>query len=102
MKDGVENAVTRFKPLHDAIGPSTRVLLVGMRMPPNYGRDYTQGFEANYRALAKQDAVPLVPFLLEPIAADRANFQADNLHPVASAQPKIRDHVWKGLSPLLK
>jgi acyl-CoA thioesterase-1 len=79
-----------------------RVLLVGMRMPPNYGRDYTQGFEANYGALAKQESVALVPFLLEPVAADRANFQADNLHPVASAQPKIRDHVWKGLSPLLK
>jgi acyl-CoA thioesterase I len=79
-----------------------RVLLVGMRIPPNYGREYTQGFEANYRTLAKEHAVPLVPFLLEPIATDRANFQNDNLHPVASAQPKIRDHVWKSLGPLLK
>jgi acyl-CoA thioesterase I len=81
---------------------NARVLLVGMRIPPNYGREYTQGFEANYRTLAKQHAVPLVPFLLEPIATDRANFQNDNLHPVASAQPKIRDHVWKTLGPLLK
>ena len=79
-----------------------RVLLVGMHMPPNYGRDYTQGFAANYTALAKQHAVPLVPFLLEPIMADRANFQDDNLHPVASAQPAIRDHVWKALAPMLK
>ena len=79
-----------------------RVLLVGMRIPPNYGRDYTQGFEANYAALAKSRDVPLVPFLLAPIAADRANFQEDNLHPVAAAQPKIRDHVWKALDPLLR
>jgi acyl-CoA thioesterase-1 len=79
-----------------------QVLLVGMRMPPNYGREYTQGFEGNYTALAKQYAVPLVPFLLEPIAGDRANFQDDNLHPVASAQPKLRDHVWKALGPMLK
>ena len=79
-----------------------RVLLVGMRIPPNYGRDYTQGFEANYAALAKSRDVPLVPFLLAPIAADRANFQDDNLHPVAAAQPKIRDHVWKALDPLLR
>jgi acyl-CoA thioesterase-1 len=79
-----------------------KVLLVGMQMPPNYGREYTQGFASNYRVLAKQYSVALVPFLLEPIAADRANFQADNLHPVAGAQPAIRDHVWKALGTMLK
>ena len=79
-----------------------KVLLVGMRMPPNYGPDYTRGFEQNYTALAKQYNTALLPFLLEPIALDRAAYQADNLHPVASAQPKLRDHVWKALDPLLK
>ncbi len=79
-----------------------QVLLVGMRIPPNYGREYTQGFEGNYSTLAKQYTVPLIPFLLEPIARDRANFQDDNLHPVAGAQPKLRDHVWKTLGPMLK
>ncbi|KGQ19616.1 Arylesterase [Lysobacter dokdonensis DS-58] len=79
-----------------------QVLLLGMRIPPNYGREYTQGFEGNYTALSKQYKVPLVPFLLEPIAKDRANFQDDNIHPVASAQPKLRDHVWKALGPMLK
>ena len=54
------------------------------------------------RALAKQYDVALLPFLLEPIALDRNAFQADNLHPVASAQPKLRDHVWKALAPLLQ
>ena len=78
------------------------VLLVGMRMPPNYGPDYTRGFEQNYSVLAKQYGTALLPFLLEPIALDRNAYQADNLHPVASAQPKLRDHVWKALEPLLR
>ena len=78
-----------------------RVLLVGMRMPPNLGTDYTAGFEANYRLLADTFDVPLLPFLLEPVADDRANFQDDNLHPTAEAQPKILDHVWPALRPLL-
>ncbi|MCR6626015.1 arylesterase [Pseudoxanthomonas japonensis] len=79
-----------------------KVLLVGMRMPPNYGPDYTRGFEQNFSALAKQYDTALLPFLLEPIALDRSAYQADNLHPVASAQPKLRDHVWKALEPLLR
>ncbi len=79
-----------------------RVMLIGMRIPPNYGPDYTRGFEGNFKALADQYKLPLLPFLLEPIARDRANFQADNLHPVAAAQPKIRDHVWQVLGPMLK
>jgi acyl-CoA thioesterase I len=81
---------------------NAKVLLIGMRIPPNYGPDYTRGFENNFAALAKQYKVPLLPFLLEPIALDRNAFQADNLHPVATAQPKLRDHVWKALDPLLK
>ena len=79
-----------------------KVLLVGMRMPPNYGPDYTRGFEQNYSALSKQYGTALLPFLLEPIALDRNAYQADNLHPVAAAQPKLRDHVWKALEPLLR
>ena len=79
-----------------------KVLLVGMRMPPNLGRAYTDGFEANYRTVAKAEGVALLPFLLEPVARDRANFQDDNLHPVAAAQPQLLDHVWKSLAPLLR
>lgn len=81
---------------------NAKVLLIGMRIPPNYGPEYTRGFENNFTALAKQYKVTLLPFLLEPIALDRNAFQADNLHPVATAQPKLRDHVWKTLEPLLK
>ena len=78
-----------------------RVLLVGMRLPPNYGPDYTRDFEASFHDLAKQHKLPLLPFLLEPIAADRNAFQADNLHPLATAQPKLLDHVWAVLKPML-
>ena len=78
-----------------------KVLLVGMRMPPNLGKPYTEGFAANYRAVAQAEDVALLPFLLEPVAADRGNFQQDNLHPTAAAQPQLLDHVWKALEPLL-
>jgi acyl-CoA thioesterase-1 len=79
-----------------------RVLLLGMRMPPNFGPQYTQGFERNYSDLAKAHGTALLPFLLEPIATDRSAFQSDNLHPVAAAQPRLRDHVWPALEPLLR
>ncbi|MCD9029813.1 arylesterase [Luteimonas sp. BDR2-5] len=79
-----------------------RVLLVGMRMPPNLGPDYTAGFEQNYRDLAQLFDTALLPFLLEPVAEDRANFQDDNLHPTVEAQPAILDHVWPALQPLLR
>jgi len=85
-----------------AHGVGARVLLVGMRMPPNYGQAYTQEFERGYRELARRFDTALLPFLLEPIARDREAFQPDNLHPVASAQPALRDHVWRALAPLLE
>lgn len=78
-----------------------RVLLIGMRLPPNYGPQYTEAFERNYVELAEAHDAALLPFLLEPIAMDRDAFQPDNLHPVAAAQPKLRDHVWPALTPLL-
>jgi len=79
-----------------------RVLIVGMRLPPNFGPQYTEGFERNFAELASEHGAALLPFLLEPIATDREAFQADNLHPVAEAQPRLRDHVWPALEPLLK
>lgn len=78
-----------------------KVLLVGIRIPPNYGPDYAAALEAMYVDLAKKHDTALLPFLLEPIATDRANFQSDNLHPVAGAQPALRDHVWTRLESLL-
>lgn len=79
-----------------------KVLVVGMRMPPNFGATYTRGFESLYVELSRKHGAALLPFLLAPIAADRSNFQADNLHPVAAVQPRLRDYVWPALLPLLK
>jgi acyl-CoA thioesterase-1 len=81
---------------HDA-----RVLLVGMHLPPNYGPQYTKEFDAAFRDLAKSEKIALLPFLLEPVAFDQNAFQADGLHPTAAAQPRILDHVWNALKPLL-
>jgi acyl-CoA thioesterase I len=78
-----------------------RVLLVGMQMPPNYGPDYTEGFRRTYEALAREERVPLVPFLFEGIALNRDMFQDDNLHPNERAQPALLDNVWRGLRPML-
>jgi acyl-CoA thioesterase-1 len=79
-----------------------RVLLLGMKLPPNYGSQYTRDFEAVFVTLARQYRTALVPFLLEGVAGNRELFLDDNLHPTAQAQPIILDTVWKALRPLLK
>ena len=79
-----------------------KVLLVGIEIPPNYGPDYTEMLRLMYRSLLANDDLAFLPFLLEPVANDLANFQADGLHPVADAQPKVLDHVWTALEPLLE
>lgn len=79
-----------------------RVLLVGVRMPPNYGADYARAFEAAFAEVAKQHKAALVPFLFEGFAEKREAFQADNLHPVEAVQPAMLDTVWKKLRPLLR
>ncbi len=78
-----------------------RVLIVGMRMPPNYGTKYTQAFEQAFAELARELKTGYVPFLLEGIADRREMFLADQIHPSAQAQPIILDTVWKALRPLL-
>ena len=79
-----------------------RVLLVGMRMPPNYGRDYADKFFAMYGNLSKNVKVPLAPFLLDGIAQKPELFQPDRLHPLAQAHPIILGNVWPYLQPILK
>ncbi|SMB27229.1 multifunctional acyl-CoA thioesterase I and protease I and lysophospholipase L1 [Sterolibacterium denitrificans] len=79
-----------------------RVLLVGMRLPPNYGAEYEAQFAAVYAELARQYKVALLPFLFEGFAEQRAAFQADGLHPTAATQPLMLENVWPVLKPLLK
>ena len=85
-----------------AQGVQAKVLLVGMRLPPNYGADYTQAFEGIYRDLVARFDTAFLPFLLAPIMRDAEAFQADNMHPTAAVQPLLRDHVWTALEPMLE
>ncbi|MGE5027925.1 MAG: arylesterase [Betaproteobacteria bacterium] len=78
-----------------------KVLLVGMRLPPNYGTAYATKFQTIYEQTAQRHKVPLLPFLLEGFADKTELFQADGLHPTAAAQPLIMERVWARLQPLL-
>lgn len=78
-----------------------KVVLLGIKLPPNYGSAYTQKFEAVYTNLAKQYNLPLVPFLLDGIAQNWDLVQADGVHPTAAAQPMVLDNVWKVLQSVL-
>ena len=78
-----------------------KVLLAGIRLPPNYG-PYAVAFHASFGEIARQQKIALLDFLLAPIATKQIYFQADNLHPTAAAQPLILDHVWPALAPLLR
>ena len=79
-----------------------RVLLVGMRLPPNYGMKYASDFGAIYPELAKRRHLGWVPFMLEGFAQNLDDFQADGLHPTVAAQTKVLSNIWKGLSPMLR
>lgn len=78
-----------------------RVLLLGMQVPPNYGRRYTERFAGIFEAVARRHGVALVPFLLEEIADDLGYFQDDRIHPNESAQALIAATAWPALEPLL-
>ncbi|MGB9329953.1 MAG: arylesterase [Steroidobacteraceae bacterium] len=79
-----------------------RVLLVGIRIPPNYGPRYTEEFASVFPELAKQYHLPLVPFLLQDVALNPARMQEDGMHPNAAGEAPILDTVWPYLKPLLK
>jgi acyl-CoA thioesterase I len=79
-----------------------RILLVAMRIPPNYGPVYTKDFEQLFGEVARQHKVPLVPFPLEDVALDDSLMQADGLHPNAAAQPRLLDAIWPQLEALLR
>ncbi|AGA90347.1 lysophospholipase L1-like esterase [Thioflavicoccus mobilis 8321] len=91
--------------LHELIERSrsagSRVLLVGNRLPPNYGAAYTQRFQAVFEAVAAEARVPLVPALLAGVAEHWDLMQPDGVHPTARAQPQLLANVWRVLAPLL-
>lgn len=79
-----------------------KILLVGMKIPPNYGPQYTKLFSQSYLKLSQEHQIPLVPFMLENIAAKTNLIQDDGLHPNAIAQPLVLDNIWSQLKILLK
>ena len=78
-----------------------RVLLLGMRLPPNYGARYTAAFSGVFTDVARNQQVPLVPFLLEGVGGVAGMMQNDGIHPTAAAQPRLLENVWPTLEPLL-
>lgn len=86
----------------DLMTCTSKVLLLPMQLPPNYGPVYGAGLTEMYHNLAARYPITLGPFILEDIALDPELMQADGLHPTATAQPVIRDKVWTVLEPLLR
>jgi acyl-CoA thioesterase-1 len=78
-----------------------QVMLIGIRVPPNYGRDYTERFAQVFIDLGRDNKLPILPFLFEGIATQMELFQADRLHPTEEAQPLLLANVWRVLSPAI-
>jgi acyl-CoA thioesterase-1 len=95
MRDNLDAMVTM------AQKAGSRVLLVGMRLPPNYGPSYVQRFAATFGEVARKHNAALVPFLFAGFGEDNAMFQPDGIHPVAAAQSQLLENVWRELAPLL-
>lgn len=85
-----------------ATSPAPKLLLVGMRVPPNYGRAYSERFQAVYPELARENGADLVPFLLDGVAGIPGLNQADGIHPTAEGQRVMAETVWRALEPLLR
>jgi acyl-CoA thioesterase-1 len=96
MKENLAGIVKR------AQKAGAKVILLGMKIPPNYGKRYVDLFYNVYPQLAKELAISLVPFLLEDVALDKELMQADGLHPNAKAQPILANKIEPYLFPLLK
>jgi acyl-CoA thioesterase I len=79
-----------------------RVLLLGIRIPPNYGPRYTQQFTAAYTDIAREHRLAFVPFLLKDVALKPALMQPDGMHPNAAGEPHVLENVWPVLKPLMK
>ncbi len=97
--DDMRANLTQMVRLSQAAG--ARVLLVGIRLPPNYGQRYGEQFAATFPGLAQVDHLPLVPFLLQDVALDPKLMQEDGLHPNAAGEPVVLENVWPHLKSLL-
>lgn len=88
--------------ISEAQKSGAKVLLLGMHIPPNYGREYTTRFHATYTELASKNKIALTPFFLQGVAEKPAMFQADNIHPLATAHPIMLDNAWPQIQAILQ
>jgi acyl-CoA thioesterase I len=95
-RDNLDRMITLLRAQHIA------VLLLGLRLPPNYGERYTGGFMSMYQGIADRQHIALLPFLLENVALTPGLMQADGLHPNEKGQPLLLDNVWPRLVPMLR
>ena len=96
LRDNLTAIVTRLR------ASGVRVLLVGMRLPPNYGETYAGEFAAAFGDVARRTSTALMPFLLEGVAGDPSLNQADGIHPNAIGQRAVAERLWPALQPLLR
>ncbi|MBW9258515.1 MAG: arylesterase [Candidatus Thiodiazotropha sp. (ex. Lucinisca nassula)] len=96
MQDNLQRMVSRSKQAGAA------VLLLGVRLPANYGPEFTNAFHQVYYDVSEAESVPLIPFFLKGVALDMSLMQNDGIHPNDKAQPILEENVWAGLRPLLK
>lgn len=95
-----ERNLSQMIALADAYGAQS--VIIGIRMPPNYGKEYSAQFDGLFARLGLLHQASVVPFLLEGFAEDRKFFQADGIHPNESAQPRMLTSVWRALAPVLR
>jgi len=95
MRNNLQTLITK------TMATNSRILLVGIRLPPNYGQSYTEQFHQTYIDLAQTHKIPLVPFLLDGVAKHQDLMQPDGIHPKAEAQPIVLSNIWDKLKPLL-
>jgi acyl-CoA thioesterase-1 len=98
LRANIQAILDRAKQLR----PKPKLVLIGMRMPPNYGLDYSSRFQKVYRELARENDAALVPFLLEGVGGNPALNQPDGIHPTAEGQRKVAETVWRVLEPVLR
>ena len=96
MRSNLNNMILQAK------ATKTKLLLVSMKIPPNYGQKYSRDFSASYTIMTKQHKIKLVPFLLDGVAGKPSLIQEDGLHPIAAAQPQLLNNVWPQLKGLLR
>jgi acyl-CoA thioesterase-1 len=96
LRDNLTAIVTRLR------ADGVRVLLVGMRLPPNYGKAYASEFTEAFRDVARRTSSAYLPFLLEGVAGDPGLNQPDGIHPNAPGQRAVAERVWASLEPLLR